>query len=68
MTAKQTQRRMAAGAGRIQPALRTLADLRRAVTDGAELADVLLLIDELTSDLLRVEDAVGVVTPAALFE
>jgi hypothetical protein len=59
---------MAAGAGRIQPALRTLADLRRAVTDGAELADVLLLIDELTSDLLRVEDAVGVVTPAALFE
>ena len=68
MTAKQTIRRMAAGAGRIQPALRTLADLRRAVTDGAELADVLLLIDELTSDLLRVEDAVGVVTPAALFE
>ena len=63
-----TVRRLQIGAERVQPALRTLAELRRAVADGVEVADVLLLIDELTSDLLRVEDAVGCVTPAVLFE
>jgi hypothetical protein len=68
MTAKQTERRMRVGAERVQPALRTLAELRRACRDGADSADLLLLCDELTSDLLRVEDAVGVITPAALFE
>jgi|HubBroStandDraft_2_1064218.scaffolds.fasta_scaffold60939_6 hypothetical protein len=67
-TAKQTIRRMAAGAERVQPALRTLAALRRAVTDGDSVADCLLLLDELTSDLLRVEDAVGCSTPAILFD
>ena len=63
-----TVRRLQIGAERVQPALRTLAELRRAVADGVEVAELLLLIDELTSDLLRVEDAVGVVTPAVLFE
>jgi hypothetical protein len=67
-TAKQTQRRMQAGAERVQPALRTLAELRQAILGGQDLAYTLGLIDELTSDLLRVEDACGVVTPAALFE
>jgi hypothetical protein len=61
-------RRMAVGAERVQPALRTLAQLRRAYTEGADVSDVLLLLDELTSDLLRVEDACGPVTPAILFE
>jgi hypothetical protein len=67
-TAKAVRRRMEVGAAQIQPALRTLGQLRRAIADGAELGDVMLLMDELTSDLLRCEDAVGCVTPAALFD
>ncbi len=67
-TAAQTRRRMQAGAACIQPALLTLGQLRRSIAEGADLGDVMLLMDELTSDLLRVEDAVGVVTPANLFE
>lgn len=68
MTTAKATRRLSIGAAQIQPALRTLAQLRRAMSDGADLADCLLLMDELTSDLLRCEDSMGVVTPAALFD
>ncbi len=67
-TAAQTRRRLDVGAERVQPALRTLGQLRAAILDGADMADLLLLVDEVQSDLFRVEAAVGVCTPASLFE
>ncbi len=67
-SAKKLARKLDRGAERIQPALIVLAELRRAVEDGKPVNVLLAHLDELTALLLRVEDAVGVVTPAILFE
>jgi hypothetical protein len=67
-TAKKLARKLDRGAERIQPALIMLAELRRAIEDGKPLSVQLMHLDELTGLLLCVEDAVGVVTAARLFD
>jgi hypothetical protein len=67
-SARRLAKRLDRGAERIQPALIVLGELRRAVDDGKPVHVLLMHLDELTNLLLGVEDAVGVVTPARLFE
>ena len=67
-SAKRLAKRLDRGAERIQPALIVLGELRRAVEDGKPVHELLMHLDELTDLLLGVEAAVGVVTPARLFE
>ena len=67
-TNKKLTRKLDCAAERVQPALLVLAELRRALDDGKPLSVVMMHVDELTDMLLGVEAAVGVVTPARLFE
>jgi hypothetical protein len=61
------KRRLSIAAERVQPCLAIVAELERSLQDGKPLAHQLTLIAELRDELLNVEDAVGVVTPATLF-
>jgi hypothetical protein len=73
-TAKQARRAADTTANKLPEAMRRLAELRRcidAVSDGLvpEVRDALAFrCDQLGAALLDMEGAVGVVTPAALFE
>lgn len=67
-TTKKLTRKLDHAAERIQPALQVLAQLRQAMLDGKTLSAQIALADELGDTLLGLEDAVGVVTQARLFE
>lgn len=54
--------------GRIPAALALVRDVQAAIVLGKPMADQIDMLDALAETLLGLEDAVGVVTPASLFE
>lgn len=73
MSAKALAAKLDRAAGRMQPALRILGQIRAHIdrgspSDSCWFANLGALVDELESELYSVEAAVGVITQPSLFE